>query len=335
MADNHLGRKIQNLRKKANMTQQDLASKLSTAGSTISNWETGRRLPSIVDLTRMAELFNVSLSTFELQSSMLTDLTNLRTDILNTQQITYRSHMTKLSLNLQLALYLSIGCLYISLFVGDIFDMLFLLFGFMGIMYFVLSYVARFIIHRQTQYATRLVPLSSKVFYHNSLSKDDCQNLKTRLTVVSIFGMFLSLLFYITTLYALSLLNEPVISLFATMIAFISLFTQFLRHRSLSNQNLYVSNIDFFKTNKHFMRYAIISVLFLDLIVYLSMIAMTIIIGYALLTTLLIHLAGLLGLLMIVFSFDLFIQYYKYTSNFTIHIEDDENDSITQIQSQG
>jgi transcriptional regulator with XRE-family HTH domain len=330
MADNHLGRKIQNLRRKANMTQQELANKLATAGSTISNWETGRRLPSIVDLTRMAEIFNVSLSTFELQVSMLTDLSNLKTNIMNTQQITYRSHMIHLSFNLKLILYVSIGFLYISLFVGNIFDILFLLIGFSGILYFVISYLINFIIHRQTQYTTRLIPLTSKVFYHNNLSKDDSYTFKLRLSLASIIGMFLSLLFYILTIYGLSLLNEPVISIFTTTIALISLFIQFLRYKSLSNQDLYISNIDFFKTNKHFMRYSIIGVLILDLIVYLSMIGVTVIIGYALYTSFFIHIVGLFGLLMVIFSIDILKQYHQYTSNFTIRIEDEQaNDNLS------
>jgi transcriptional regulator with XRE-family HTH domain len=330
MADNHLGRKIQNLRRKANMTQQELANKLATAGSTISNWETGRRLPSIVDLTRMAEIFNVSLSTFELQVSMLTDLSNLKTNIMNTQQITYRSHMIHLSFNLKLILYVSIGFLYISLFVGNIFDILFLLIGFSGILYFVISYLINFIIHRQTQYTNRLIPLTSKVFYHNNLSKDDSYTFKLRLSLASIIGMFLSLLFYILTIYGLSLLNEPVISIFTTTIALISLFIQFLRYKSLSNQDLYISNIDFFKTNKHFMRYSIIGVLILDLIVYLSMIGVTVIIGYALYTSFFIHIVGLFGLLMVIFSIDILKQYHQYTSNFTIRIEDEQaNDNLS------
>ncbi len=44
--------------------QRDLADILSVSNSTISHWEKGRRLPSISELQRIADFFNVSLSDF-------------------------------------------------------------------------------------------------------------------------------------------------------------------------------------------------------------------------------------------------------------------------------
>jgi len=63
-----VGYRIKELRIKRNMTQTELADALSVAGSTISNWEKGRRLPSISDLKRIAAFFSVSLSVFEVDT---------------------------------------------------------------------------------------------------------------------------------------------------------------------------------------------------------------------------------------------------------------------------
>ena len=40
-----IGKFIANLRKEKNMTQQELANKISVTDRAISNWENGRRLP--------------------------------------------------------------------------------------------------------------------------------------------------------------------------------------------------------------------------------------------------------------------------------------------------
>jgi transcriptional regulator with XRE-family HTH domain len=329
MAENHLGRKIQNLRRQANLTQQDLAMKLTTASSTISNWETGRRLPSIVDLTRMAEVFNVSLSTFELQASMLTDLSNLRTNIENTQQISYRPKMIKLNPNLRIVLYVSIIFLYTSLFLPSLIDTLFLLMGSSGILFFIVTYLITYVSQRQKQYTTRLIPLTSKVFYQNKLPKEQIYDFKLRLTLGAVISMFLGLLFYVLAIYGLYLLNNPVASMFGTVLAFSGISIQFYRYKSLSKNDLYVHNIDYHKTNKNFMRYAIISTLLFELFIYTLMIGLIIVIGYALFSSFFNHLIGLLGLFMIFASIDLLNQYHKFTSNFQIIIQDaDDHVSI-------
>ena len=47
MNQEEIGKFISKLRKENNMTQHVLAEKLNVTDRTISNWETGRRLPDI------------------------------------------------------------------------------------------------------------------------------------------------------------------------------------------------------------------------------------------------------------------------------------------------
>ncbi len=60
----NFGEKIKNLRKTKHVNQDELAEYLGVRRSTISNWEINRRTPSMDDLKRVAEFFNVSLDYF-------------------------------------------------------------------------------------------------------------------------------------------------------------------------------------------------------------------------------------------------------------------------------
>lgn len=57
-----IGKQISLLRKKYNLTQEDLAIKLGFSKQTISNWETGLKTPRMGAIQKMANLFNVSKS---------------------------------------------------------------------------------------------------------------------------------------------------------------------------------------------------------------------------------------------------------------------------------
>ncbi|MBQ2879339.1 MAG: helix-turn-helix transcriptional regulator [Anaerotignum sp.] len=53
--------RLRALRKENNMTQADLGQKLNYGYSAIANYETGRNQPSISDLMKIAETFDVSI----------------------------------------------------------------------------------------------------------------------------------------------------------------------------------------------------------------------------------------------------------------------------------
>ncbi len=56
-----LGNKILNLRKKINLTQEDLAEKLDVTRQTISKWELDETVPDIKQAQQLSKIFNVSL----------------------------------------------------------------------------------------------------------------------------------------------------------------------------------------------------------------------------------------------------------------------------------
>lgn len=54
------GEKLAKLRKKNNMTQAELASKLYISNKTISKWESGNSIPSHDDMIKISEIFSIS-----------------------------------------------------------------------------------------------------------------------------------------------------------------------------------------------------------------------------------------------------------------------------------
>ena len=61
--ENNFASNLKHLRIQAKMTQDDLAKKLDKDYSTIGKWELGQRSPIMVDVIKIAELFNVPLET--------------------------------------------------------------------------------------------------------------------------------------------------------------------------------------------------------------------------------------------------------------------------------
>lgn len=61
MDNNTLGRNLRRLRKTNRLTQEQLAKKLNITRQTLSNYETGKRLPDIYGLITVADIFGVSV----------------------------------------------------------------------------------------------------------------------------------------------------------------------------------------------------------------------------------------------------------------------------------
>ena len=58
-----ISEKISELRKNANLTQQQLAAALNVTAAAVSKWETGTSLPDIETLYALADYFHVSMDT--------------------------------------------------------------------------------------------------------------------------------------------------------------------------------------------------------------------------------------------------------------------------------
>lgn len=72
-----LSEKLYSYRKKAGMSQQELAEQLDVSRQTVSKWETGMVLPSAEKLIRLSKLFSVPLDVLTDDSIGLTECKGL------------------------------------------------------------------------------------------------------------------------------------------------------------------------------------------------------------------------------------------------------------------
>ena len=75
-----IANKIQKLRKKVNMSQEELSNKVGVTRQTISNWETGISAPDIKQAKELAKVFNVTLDELvgnEIHDTLIKKTTNI------------------------------------------------------------------------------------------------------------------------------------------------------------------------------------------------------------------------------------------------------------------
>ena len=60
MENNHIGKKLKELRLEKNLSQRELGKMLGVCNQTISFWETGSREPDLDTLVKISNLFDVS-----------------------------------------------------------------------------------------------------------------------------------------------------------------------------------------------------------------------------------------------------------------------------------
>ncbi|MEA4994312.1 MAG: helix-turn-helix transcriptional regulator [Oscillibacter sp.] len=88
-----LSKKIYELRKANNLSQEQLAEKVSVSRQSISKWESGETTPEIERIIELSKVFNVSTD-YLLLSSEVEELTN-RTEQLEKQQEDLRMEVQK------------------------------------------------------------------------------------------------------------------------------------------------------------------------------------------------------------------------------------------------
>lgn len=88
MTNDAIGGKIKTLRNGRKMTQQDVADVLGVNRTTISNYEIGRRVPSLTELKKIAAMFGVGLDFFGVATKdEIFDLLSRARDVFNDDQI--------------------------------------------------------------------------------------------------------------------------------------------------------------------------------------------------------------------------------------------------------
>ncbi len=323
MAGNDLGKKIQTLRKQAGMTQRDLAEKLVTAGSTISNWETGRRLPSIVDLARIADAFGVSISAFGLQTSKADDLGIMTEGIENIQVIVYKPYLKELSVSFLVAMLSSAMFLYASIIAPDsIIGAFLFMSGLLGmIIAFTLS-IFKLMGGRQKHYVTRLVPLTSEVGYKTKMDQRLVETYHKRLKIFALIGFAVSMMTYGLFIHLSTLMRRPVVALIGGFVVVIALGVHIMRMNLLRKDSLFKIFIPYHRANKNLISYLLMFALSSDMVIYVAMMFQLVVAKLETIQPVLALFVGLSGLVSLAISVILFFVYHRYAASYDLIVTD-------------
>lgn len=72
-----LGEKLLDLRKKAGLSQEDVANKLGVSRQTVSKWETDQTVPELINVKLLSQLYNVSYDYLISGSNLSGDITSI------------------------------------------------------------------------------------------------------------------------------------------------------------------------------------------------------------------------------------------------------------------
>lgn len=220
MSEQSIGNQIKALRKSHRMTQRDMASALNVAASTISNWENNWRSPSVSELRRVADLFKVSLSHFELQGTMIQGVPLTETG--DMQLIEHRPLQAKGS-KVEIVLMMT-GLLFVFL-QGMLSMALCVFLLWIGVFTIVLSLGAygwqRLLFYRTT-YRKTLVPAKHEVVYVSADTRATIKKRHSRLSLAIIVSLFLTVLAHSILLISVVRVDVTIITLVTSIWAILT-----------------------------------------------------------------------------------------------------------------
>lgn len=107
-----LSEKLYSYRKKAGMSQQELAEQLDVSRQTVSKWETGMVLPSAEKLIRLSKLFSVPLDVLTDDSIGLTECKGLTVKVRKSINIPLRIGVVAIVATIAICIFIVNGFRY-------------------------------------------------------------------------------------------------------------------------------------------------------------------------------------------------------------------------------
>lgn len=332
MKEATIGERIKRLRQRNNMMQSELADYLSVTNGAISNWENNRRLPSIEELKRIAECFEVSLdyfadsaSPYKIQSEFV--LPNQT----EKQVLSYLPSIWTMNTVDQLFLFSSFFTFFISGMVSDNLAIFFFFYGLFSLIFYLIHTFTRADRHPSLGKSIQ-IDVNWRVVYLHEEEERTLKKKKTRTIIaLSLSGVidvsFLSLLFYL--LYQDNRLFITLLLIFY----FIALsFIEYYSLNTLHNSKIFAPRIDYTDVKRQF-KYNIFHVHALFHILNLLFAALMVMLcefleAYALVSRLVVLLASL-GFIS---SYIAYITFNRTCQNYRITVID-QHDKIIPIES--
>ncbi len=316
MHTNALGEKIKELRLSKKMSQVDLSKGLSVANSTISNWENGRRLPSVNELKRIADFFGVSLSTFDVAQSEHTAYESA-VRIEYNQTIDFRPIGFIIGLESRILFIASSVMIVLSTIITSV-SFVFLIIGFAGLMWAMLILLTHAIRLNEIAYMKVLMPVQDFVFYEHAMSPETCTKQKKWLRKISIFLIVSDIVLMYMVFVAFVRTEKLIFNILIACLAMLVIATALFRGQTFSKSRLFEHTIPYYGVKKSLRYISIVSAMIIESInlVWLATIVTTQVIDTRTIISpfILVLLAGINS----VFGYVIFVMYQAYLANYTL-----------------
>lgn len=187
---NPVGFKIKELRVKRGLNQSDTADIFSVSPSTISHWENGKRLPSIIELQKIADYYQVPFHFFSsseevsVQSITGPASSNQQTQSIEITACGYPTHPMVIVLQVMSGLML-----IISVMMRDIIGQILFALSALAIIAIVVVFYAKDHARLKTSFRQWTVPISLKFRYEHIQGDHTIKTFKSRLLSVSILAI--------------------------------------------------------------------------------------------------------------------------------------------------
>jgi transcriptional regulator with XRE-family HTH domain len=322
MESKTIGQKIRELRLSKDLKQSELGEALSVASSTISNWENGRRLPSINELKRVAAVFNTTLNAFYSDLEQEETVSPSKEKQVFNQTIDFRPAGFDTSKFEYSMLSIAIITLFLSSVSRFILQYVFLIFGSLLMLSSVLMYLDKQRKISFSHYKKVIIPAFYKVYYVHKDSFERVlhhQRVINNLVVASLsFGIFAYLLAIIIFIQY----DYPLLHILASIYALAAIVIHFLSYQNVQKKKLSSRAIPYYGTMAD-LRYPIIFCTFL--IDGLAMIALAIIVIVMIADEiLLIALLGIVLSLAALASYTVLVLLNRFIANLELHFGEDE-----------
>jgi transcriptional regulator with XRE-family HTH domain len=247
-----IGLKIKQLRQSHQLGQKALADKLSVTVSTISNWETGRRMPSIEDLNAVAQVFGLSLSYFDVKRSpgekTHTDLGETKL----TQNVEYRTYSLYWD-HYEFAAIIFSGILFIVGFsVPKSLSIYFYIVGTFLIAVLTISITNRLVRVRKQNPKKLTLPIDFDVMYVHRYPEERVTKIKRSLSLLAVSSIFTTGFMYLWIASVFGQLSNQYIDLLTSMYAFGAIVVTYFRYKMVDSRESLVKEVDYYSITGNF-----------------------------------------------------------------------------------
>lgn len=236
---------------KKGILQKELARDLSVSGGTISNWENGRRMPSIEELGRVAEYFGVSLNAFDAKIPEVSEPVSTAAMTYKFQSIRFRELGYVVSKSFDILFIVALLLIPISLLLFQAFAwaVYFLSVTAIVVIFLILTYheVAEMMRNKKTC----LFPITHEIVYIHSANEELLSGIIKSHTTVSSLMLAVSGLSFTGTVVFLYPYTSVAVNVVITLSGLASIFLAYLRTVHVSKNMIFNKEIPYHISTKN------------------------------------------------------------------------------------